>query len=164
MRPCLSQPLILPYDVLTVSSLGQTQQEARRWGRQGCVSIATRLRMERRVNMGPEGKSIVLSHVTPASRRKEANACHSEYSAHSGSYTCRCQLHHLSVINPAPALLFHGANMVILYLLREGTTDEDGSVRLYSSDHVLPQISHSSMLECNHTSLIDFVQPTENSP
>lgn len=117
MRPCLSQPLILPYEVLTVSSPGQTQQEARRWVRQGCVSIATSLRMERRVNMGPEGKGIVLSHVTPASGRKEANACRSECSAHSGSYPCHRQLHHLSVMNPAPALLFHGANMVILYLL-----------------------------------------------
>lgn len=167
MRLCLSQPLILPYDVLTVSSLGQTQQEARRWVRQGCVSIVTSLCMERRVNTGPEGKSIVLSHITPASRQKEANACRSECSAHSGSYPCHRQLHHLSVINPAsallfryPCLLFHGANMVILYLLREGTTDEGGSIRLYSSDHILPPISHS----CNHTSLINFVQPTENGP
>lgn len=162
---------MLPYDVLTVSSLGQTQQEARRWVRQECVSIATSLRTERRVNMGLEGKSIVLSHVTPVSRQKEANACCSQCSAHSGSYPCHRQLHHLSVTNPAsallfryPALLFRGANTVIFYLLRGGTTDEDGSIQLYSSDPILPQLSHSGMLECNHTSLTNFVQPTENGP
>ena len=167
MRPCLSQPLILPYDVLTVSSLGQTQQEARRWVRQECVSIATSLHTDRRVNM----ENIVLSHVTPVSRQKEANACYSPCSAHSGSYPCHRQLHHVSVMNPAsallfryPGLLFRGVNTVIFYLLRGGTTDEDSSIWLDSSDHILPQLSHSGMLECKPTSLIDFVQPTENGP
>lgn len=67
-------------------------------------------------------------------------------------YPGHYRLHHLSVLNPASALLFrdpcllsYGMIWVIFYLVREGTTDEDDSIQLHSSEHIFPRISHSSI-------------------